>query len=647
MTKYCLNLNDNIARSNQELIGNKAYNLAKFFDMTNIPRGFIVTTRAYDSYMKILLKKDIFKYSKMYVDGKLSKHNYLAKISTCFKDVALESSIQDEILKFAKHLQSPLVIRSSATCEDSHTMSFAGIFDTFLNVKTQDINSFVGKVFASIFNPRAVKYAIENGMDISKIKMACIIQEMVSEAKFGVGFFFEEDGSRYHVIEAAVNDPSGITAGSKSHDTYIKNVKSDEIIRYKSESSKSTLFDFEIEDIITLMKTVGNELFPLDLEWAYSRDGPILLQARILTTTIPIKYNNQSFGCLPISSGKCSGEAVIFNSAKINDLPKGNDKILVAGELPIEDSNIIKRYGGVIIELAGITSHVAILAREYKVPCIAGLDRATEIIKPSEHIQIDGTAGTVTLLDRKGIVVNKMFKAVYAKPENFSLFKMKNDVLIVEKNNNEIILHYDPLIHKEIRNNVINIQNKFRKPVLTGAADVWQRYWMLLEVCEYDKKIKNYLYKATEAIKSFDINEIDLMVNNLLKFSSISYKKSELALKHHKKGEFKFLIAALYHSYYAFAYWNIACNAMLRDGIENALIDETNAQKLLKMKAYIFKINLDETHPIHRIGDEIVNLIGEVYNAMRTDGRKIPESFSEIKFCTNNFLLLDRTNLKK
>ena len=220
MEECCLELNATI---NPKVVGNKAYNLAKFIKTARVPKGFVVTTCVYNSLKKVLSNRGAFEYAKLYANDKLPKVAYLDKISECFQDIEFEASVRDEILDKAKHIGERLVVRSSATQEDSLIRSFAGIFDSFLDVKPLDVTTAIKNVFKSMFSPRAIKYIVENGINIEKMEMACIVQEFIPNAKYGVGFFFEKEANRYCVIEAVVNDPSGVTSGSKKHDTYIKN----------------------------------------------------------------------------------------------------------------------------------------------------------------------------------------------------------------------------------------------------------------------------------------------------------------------------------------------------------------------------------------------------------------------------------------
>lgn len=53
---------------------------------------------------------------------------------------------------------------------------------------------------------------------------------------------------------------------------------------------------------------------------------------------------------------------------------------------------------GVVTETGGALSHAAIIAREYGIPAVLGIDGATTHIENGDRITLDGAAGTVTVL---------------------------------------------------------------------------------------------------------------------------------------------------------------------------------------------------------------------------------------------------------
>jgi phosphoenolpyruvate synthase/pyruvate phosphate dikinase len=54
--------------------------------------------------------------------------------------------------------------------------------------------------------------------------------------------------------------------------------------------------------------------------------------------------------------------------------------------------------GGLVTNTGGVLSHAAVVAREFGLPAVTGVSGATTTIRDGQHLEIDGTAGTVRLL---------------------------------------------------------------------------------------------------------------------------------------------------------------------------------------------------------------------------------------------------------
>jgi len=52
----------------------------------------------------------------------------------------------------------------------------------------------------------------------------------------------------------------------------------------------------------------------------------------------------------------------------------------------------------VVMEIGGALQHGAIIAREYGLPCVTGIEKATEMIKDGDLIEVDGTNGFVKII---------------------------------------------------------------------------------------------------------------------------------------------------------------------------------------------------------------------------------------------------------
>ncbi len=54
---------------------------------------------------------------------------------------------------------------------------------------------------------------------------------------------------------------------------------------------------------------------------------------------------------------------------------------------------ILSRCKGLITDEGGITCHASIVAREWNIPCIVGTDKATQIFKTGDYIELDAVKG--------------------------------------------------------------------------------------------------------------------------------------------------------------------------------------------------------------------------------------------------------------
>src|SRR5687767_13190507 len=95
---------------------------------------------------------------------------------------ALEQAIRDtyaELIKRAGHAVA-VAVRSSATAEDLPDASFAGQQETFLNVRGIDeVLLAVRRVFASLYNDRAIAYRVHKGFTHAEVALSAGVQRMV------------------------------------------------------------------------------------------------------------------------------------------------------------------------------------------------------------------------------------------------------------------------------------------------------------------------------------------------------------------------------------------------------------------------------------------------------------------------------------
>jgi pyruvate,water dikinase len=98
---------------------------------------------------------------------------------------------------------------------------------------------------------------------------------------------------------------------------------------------------------------------------------------------------------IPASAGAVAGTAAVVLDPQTARLEPG--RILVCPSTDPGWTPLFLTAGGLVMEMGGANSHGAVVAREYGIPAVVGVARATELIATGDEITVDGMAGTVTL----------------------------------------------------------------------------------------------------------------------------------------------------------------------------------------------------------------------------------------------------------
>ncbi|MCW2982736.1 MAG: phosphoenolpyruvate synthase [Conexibacter sp.] len=100
---------------------------------------------------------------------------------------------------------------------------------------------------------------------------------------------------------------------------------------------------------------------------------------------------------LPVSSGTIEGRARVILDMAEAELEPGD--ILVTAYTDPSWSLLFVAIDGLVTEVGGLMTHGAVIAREYGLPAVVGVERATELIRDGQRIRVHGTDGYVELLD--------------------------------------------------------------------------------------------------------------------------------------------------------------------------------------------------------------------------------------------------------
>ncbi|WP_330242078.1 rifamycin-inactivating phosphotransferase [Streptomyces sp. NBC_00525] len=99
---------------------------------------------------------------------------------------------------------------------------------------------------------------------------------------------------------------------------------------------------------------------------------------------------------LPVSAGTVEGRARVILDVSGADLEAGD--ILVTTFTDPSWSPLFVGIAGLVTEVGGLMTHGAVIAREYGLPAVVGVDRATRLIRDGQRIRVHGTDGYVELL---------------------------------------------------------------------------------------------------------------------------------------------------------------------------------------------------------------------------------------------------------
>jgi pyruvate,water dikinase len=99
---------------------------------------------------------------------------------------------------------------------------------------------------------------------------------------------------------------------------------------------------------------------------------------------------------LPVSSGTIEGRARVLLDMARTDLDPGD--ILVTAYTDPSWTPLFVTIAGLVTEVGGLMTHGAVIAREYGLPAVVGVQDATRLIRDGQRIRVHGTDGYIELL---------------------------------------------------------------------------------------------------------------------------------------------------------------------------------------------------------------------------------------------------------
>ncbi|MEZ4617374.1 MAG: PEP/pyruvate-binding domain-containing protein [Caldilineaceae bacterium] len=262
-------------------VGGKAANLGRLAMRFPVPAGFCLTAQMLNRHQLAEQQETIL-------------HAY----------AALEQLIGNAELSVA--------VRSSGIDEDGKEASFAGQYETFLNVRGAGaVLAAIEKCLHSAFAPRALDYRLHNGLNRADIRLAVLVQQLVPADVSAVIFSANPiNGNRDEtVITASWGLGESVVGGTVTPDTYIVRRASQPTITAQISDKvrmtvptptgthevpvprllrkERTLSDAQLLEMAQMASTLEEEMgYPVDLECAWHQGKLYLLQCRPITTRL-------------------------------------------------------------------------------------------------------------------------------------------------------------------------------------------------------------------------------------------------------------------------------------------------------------------------------------------------------------------------
>jgi len=262
---YVVPLHD-LTRADVNRVGAKAANLGELAHANfPVPDGFVLTTRAFDRFVNA---------------NTLSESNAPEQVARA----PLPSDIADALRAAVEPLNGTgLAVRSSGVAEDLAGASFAGQYETILDVHGYDaLADAVRQCWASAFSARVAAYKNSKGQT-DHASMAVLVQQLVQADAAGVAFTANPvNGNRDETVVSAVRGlGERLVSGNASPDEWI--VRGQDATQ---QSAPENAIDANQARAIAAMARDAEKHFgaPQDVEWAIANNQLFMLQARPITT---------------------------------------------------------------------------------------------------------------------------------------------------------------------------------------------------------------------------------------------------------------------------------------------------------------------------------------------------------------------------
>lgn len=301
--------------ADRHLVGGKCHALSVLLrNGITVPQTVCVPTGAYERYLTAggLRERIQLELNRRDLDDMRWEEIWDAslRIRQLFIATPVPPELEDAIWAVIDDTigDGPCAVRSSAPGEDSASRSFAGLYESFLNVHgRRAVMEHLRLVWASLWTDASLLYRREQGLDIGQSAMAVAVQEFVEGGRSGVAFSVSPADETVLAIEAVHGLNEGLVDGTVEPDRWSFDRSSGALLEHRAGerrgqtlaaaagtalaalpegvAGRPPLSDGEAKSVASLVQRI-EKIFgaPQDVEWTIAGGETRILQSRPITT---------------------------------------------------------------------------------------------------------------------------------------------------------------------------------------------------------------------------------------------------------------------------------------------------------------------------------------------------------------------------
>jgi len=408
---------DEVDCQSVDFVGAKMANLGEVATVVGmaVPDGFVISSSAFEL---LIADNDLqTEIDRLIQALKPERFDELFALSSRLQQLIMAAEIPQELAAAIDaacvHLvestgASTLALRSSALGEDSVGASFAGQYQSLLNVRPEHLLESYLEVVASKYTPQAMVYRYRRGLRDDDVAMSVGCLQMVNARSGGVAYTGNpgDDSDRSVFISSAWGLPKAIVDGRFASDLFVVARKAPRRVIDRTVGTKITQFVIDpVEGVQRGEVPIENrkepslsddealtiadhalrleEHFgtPVDVEWATTNTGEVvILQCRPLLQSVSSKPRSAPAdapeplirGGVTASPGTGAGPVHwVRQDSQALSFPEG---AVLALEQPLPRwAALLGRAAAVVAEEGGVAGHLATVSRELGVPALLGV----------------------------------------------------------------------------------------------------------------------------------------------------------------------------------------------------------------------------------------------------------------------------------